>query len=319
MSDNEPFSRRPRVQAFLLRIIKTAPHANNWLIVFAHGQLLQKIIGLEQHLAHAGARQPRGLEPFHLHVFLRCTGERIEREERLLPHLQPHLQCQRQVLQIHCTCRIKRRANLQCTSVVEGEAAHASRNESATEALRGTDASGNALHLPPNVELCPPFLLELVVLFLPDLLFFCKFPKHYLCHALAVHDLVPVRSVGFLSDGQRTMPAEQALARLGFHWRAHILGDLRRRLLGLPLETLPIERWLTSLLQSELLAIPPENLTRCVRLHVHFGQEFFAVKTRAHPPSGRPLAINHLVMEAPFFKLDGSYMRTRGQPFVLLG
>mmetsp|Transcript_28498 Transcript_28498/g.74161 ORF Transcript_28498/g.74161 Transcript_28498/m.74161 type:complete len:404 (-) Transcript_28498:148-1359(-) len=72
LAHDEPLAGAPvLVEALDLGIVEAALHAHDWLLVLAHGQLLQVVVGLEHDLANTGSRQPLGLEALHLHGRLR--------------------------------------------------------------------------------------------------------------------------------------------------------------------------------------------------------------------------------------------------------
>mmetsp|Transcript_8221 Transcript_8221/g.23499 ORF Transcript_8221/g.23499 Transcript_8221/m.23499 type:complete len:253 (+) Transcript_8221:1506-2264(+) len=109
MPHDEPLAGAPLLlEVRRLRVLEAALHADNGLLVLAHGKLLEMIVGLEHHLAHTGASDPLGLESFPLH---RCawvaalSGARgvhgVQREQRLAPLDAANLERQREVLQIH--------------------------------------------------------------------------------------------------------------------------------------------------------------------------------------------------------------------------
>mmetsp|Transcript_90740 Transcript_90740/g.255808 ORF Transcript_90740/g.255808 Transcript_90740/m.255808 type:complete len:227 (-) Transcript_90740:377-1057(-) len=71
---HEPLPGTPGIAAGpdpLVVEVQGAPHADDRLVVLAHGQLLQVVVGLEHDLANTGSRQPLGLEALHLHGRLR--------------------------------------------------------------------------------------------------------------------------------------------------------------------------------------------------------------------------------------------------------
>mmetsp|Transcript_43307 Transcript_43307/g.123466 ORF Transcript_43307/g.123466 Transcript_43307/m.123466 type:complete len:353 (-) Transcript_43307:994-2052(-) len=58
------------VEAFIICKVETTLHADDWLFILAHRELLQVVVRLEEHVPDARASQPLGLETFHLHAVL---------------------------------------------------------------------------------------------------------------------------------------------------------------------------------------------------------------------------------------------------------
>mmetsp|Transcript_132662 Transcript_132662/g.234597 ORF Transcript_132662/g.234597 Transcript_132662/m.234597 type:complete len:357 (-) Transcript_132662:662-1732(-) len=102
---NEPLTSVPFLVLTLhLSMVEAAPHSEYRLLVLSHGQLLQVVICLEQHLTHARTCQPLGLEHFRLHGIAILRIYWVQREHRLMALFAAHLQADRQVLQIHRCC-----------------------------------------------------------------------------------------------------------------------------------------------------------------------------------------------------------------------
>mmetsp|Transcript_66352 Transcript_66352/g.194192 ORF Transcript_66352/g.194192 Transcript_66352/m.194192 type:complete len:281 (+) Transcript_66352:2322-3164(+) len=126
---NEPRTSRPElVHPLRFREVEGALHADDGLLVLAHGQLLQVIVRLEHDLPKAGAHEPLWLEALLLHgavtVFLAVQG--VQRELRLPASLQAHLECQREVLQVDACCWLCSLHNAHCARfLVERQAAQA--------------------------------------------------------------------------------------------------------------------------------------------------------------------------------------------------
>mmetsp|Transcript_43244 Transcript_43244/g.134501 ORF Transcript_43244/g.134501 Transcript_43244/m.134501 type:complete len:244 (+) Transcript_43244:558-1289(+) len=123
---HEPLASEPLLVCFLWQgEVGRALHANDWLLVLAHGKLLQVVVSLEHNLANTGAGQPTRLEALNLRELLHPVGFvhgvfiedrslkddvvlRVEGEEGFSAFFPPDLQCQSQILQVDGRCRVSR-------------------------------------------------------------------------------------------------------------------------------------------------------------------------------------------------------------------
>mmetsp|Transcript_115030 Transcript_115030/g.371740 ORF Transcript_115030/g.371740 Transcript_115030/m.371740 type:complete len:471 (+) Transcript_115030:624-2036(+) len=80
--------------------LQATPHARHRLLQLAQSQLLEVVVGLEEHLARARARQPQGLEQLPQHRMGLRAISILQREAGLCASMvQPHAERQDEVLQ----------------------------------------------------------------------------------------------------------------------------------------------------------------------------------------------------------------------------
>mmetsp|Transcript_100842 Transcript_100842/g.252805 ORF Transcript_100842/g.252805 Transcript_100842/m.252805 type:complete len:231 (+) Transcript_100842:342-1034(+) len=154
---HEPFSGAPLlVISNLVSQVEAILHAHDRLIVLTHGQLFQVIVGLEQNLPDAGARQPLRLKTFHQHRPLDMAWKprrihRIQGEYRLSALQTANSQGKAQVLQVHGSCRFLRLGNAHGAWTLEYQTTHASPSHPVF-APRGTCTSQGKRRTPSDVE-----------------------------------------------------------------------------------------------------------------------------------------------------------------------
>mmetsp|Transcript_24691 Transcript_24691/g.61784 ORF Transcript_24691/g.61784 Transcript_24691/m.61784 type:complete len:291 (+) Transcript_24691:2013-2885(+) len=211
---NEPLAGAPLVvTTLLLRVVKATLHAKHGLLILTHGQLLQVVVCLEHDLTHRCPRQPLRLEALLLHRALRAAAgprrvDRVQREERLAALAAPHLQGNREILEIdRCPwleCRPDCHGDIARGLVFDqGEATHALRHDAAIELLSCSDIRGHDTRMPADFILRTTGLFELSLFLLALLLLLSHFPQHVLGHALSVHHRLLLATAGVSIHAQR--------------------------------------------------------------------------------------------------------------------
>mmetsp|Transcript_728 Transcript_728/g.2431 ORF Transcript_728/g.2431 Transcript_728/m.2431 type:complete len:212 (-) Transcript_728:572-1207(-) len=195
-----------------------ALHANHRLLVLTHGQLLQVVVRLEQHLANVRPCQPCRLEPLHLHRILgikrvAASIDWVEGEERLPVFAPAHLERSREVLQVHGCSWLHGRGKAHGVGlIVKHQAAHTLRRV-ARRSCCSVSIAGDVLSLPSDIELLAASLLDLSLLLLPLLLLLLQVQQHELRGAFAMHKTACRVSsrVGNLADGETAVGAQDVL------------------------------------------------------------------------------------------------------------
>merc|ERR1740123_521231 len=164
---HEPFSGIPLLIVILLeREVETTLHADDRLLVLAHGEFFQVVIGLEEHVAHTCAHQPIGLETLYLHRVVFFVVRWVQREEGFTVLHAPHLKRDRKVLQVHRPCWLKRRNDTGCAYVLwDPQAYHTLRLEKAAHLLCNTNVAGYTRNLPADIVLLTARALQLSLFF----------------------------------------------------------------------------------------------------------------------------------------------------------
>mmetsp|Transcript_97271 Transcript_97271/g.302890 ORF Transcript_97271/g.302890 Transcript_97271/m.302890 type:complete len:253 (+) Transcript_97271:197-955(+) len=179
------------------------------------------VVGLEHHLADAGAGQPCGLEALDLPEVLHLAGLaggdalHVEGEERLaaLRHADP--QREGQVLQVDGRSRIGRRQDEEL-GVLQHEAAHALGDLLAGQHAREVCVTGDQLPLPPDVVLGALLLLQVRIVALAGLLVLLCLAKHLLSLALPVQECrLAAGGVAKVADGEAALRAQPQLLAIG--------------------------------------------------------------------------------------------------------
>mmetsp|Transcript_49390 Transcript_49390/g.118828 ORF Transcript_49390/g.118828 Transcript_49390/m.118828 type:complete len:258 (+) Transcript_49390:1762-2535(+) len=194
-----PLARAPLAAGLARGEVEAAAHADDRLLLLAHGELLQVVVRLEQDLAHTGALQPLRLEVLQLHLLAQlwqCTGlhHRVQREGRLAAFSVAHLEGQREVLEVNGAGRVHGGQNADVGALdafLQHQAAHAPRRGGQGELLRWANIQWDLLRTPANAVGVPAGLLLGRLLLLQLLLLPPQIALHALSHALCVH-WVPV-------------------------------------------------------------------------------------------------------------------------------
>mmetsp|Transcript_99318 Transcript_99318/g.281232 ORF Transcript_99318/g.281232 Transcript_99318/m.281232 type:complete len:304 (-) Transcript_99318:552-1463(-) len=151
-------------------------------------QLLQLVVGLEEHLAHGSPRQPRGLEPLLLHRVAALWVHWVQREKGLPALAEADLESHGKVLQVHCGRWLDGGRNADgARAVVERQAAHCVLRQLPTERLHEAQVLGDMLSLPANLVLSAALHLEGRLLLLAALCLLLHVLQHDLREALPVH------------------------------------------------------------------------------------------------------------------------------------
>mmetsp|Transcript_2479 Transcript_2479/g.6378 ORF Transcript_2479/g.6378 Transcript_2479/m.6378 type:complete len:385 (+) Transcript_2479:703-1857(+) len=228
VADDEPLAGVP-LAVVILEVVHAALHADDGLVILAHGELLQVVVGLEEELADARADQPRGLVALHLHprlLALRLArhADGIQGEEGLVTTLAPHLQSQRQVLEVDGRGRLHGGGHAHCVCLlVQHEAAEAARPQVALHLPREGQATRDALRPPADVVLEAPFLLQNGILVQTLLVFLLALVLEQLRLALAMHEQASGARVAELADGQAAVRAEHHLLAVRLASRVELL------------------------------------------------------------------------------------------------
>mmetsp|Transcript_20184 Transcript_20184/g.63113 ORF Transcript_20184/g.63113 Transcript_20184/m.63113 type:complete len:220 (+) Transcript_20184:371-1030(+) len=114
---DEPFAGVPLIAPVPVGIVVAALHAHDRLLVLAHGELLQVVVGLEHDLARARASQPGRLVTLCLP--LAPGALRVQREDGVLPLATADLQGQAEVLQVHGRLWVARRRQVDAVGRAE--------------------------------------------------------------------------------------------------------------------------------------------------------------------------------------------------------
>mmetsp|Transcript_123401 Transcript_123401/g.230760 ORF Transcript_123401/g.230760 Transcript_123401/m.230760 type:complete len:233 (+) Transcript_123401:587-1285(+) len=162
---NEPLTSTPLlVHAILLREIKATLHADNWLLILAHGKLLQVVVGLEKHITNTGARQPFWLKPLHLHPVLVKAVRRlhgVQGKHGLSALVAAHFEGNRQILQVDSCCWLDGRPARQFgEAFVCLQATHSLGHQLAVQFARMNHVAGDAFDIPANVVLVTAATLQ---------------------------------------------------------------------------------------------------------------------------------------------------------------
>mmetsp|Transcript_55097 Transcript_55097/g.172758 ORF Transcript_55097/g.172758 Transcript_55097/m.172758 type:complete len:444 (-) Transcript_55097:45-1376(-) len=147
--------------------VETALHACDGLRVLTHGELLEVVVGLEKDLTEARAAQPLRLEALPLPAGVSVARPAhgavvwIQGEEGFASLAPPHLDGDRQVLQIHAGGWVARMDELDRTGApLQRHAAHAlERREAQRQARQGPAAGSTALQCPTDAILLAVRLL----------------------------------------------------------------------------------------------------------------------------------------------------------------
>mmetsp|Transcript_91257 Transcript_91257/g.258449 ORF Transcript_91257/g.258449 Transcript_91257/m.258449 type:complete len:229 (-) Transcript_91257:81-767(-) len=212
LPNQEPLARGPALLAILVVHVVAALHANDRLLVLTHGQLLQVKVGLEQHVAHARAGNPAGLEALHEHGSLgveelAVSIHRVEREEGLPVVPAPDLEREREVLDVHGRGRLDGGGDADSARVlVHDQAAHAL-HHGARQLCCRDEVPRDALGPPPDVKLGTAGLPQGDGVLLPGLRLLLELPELELSEALAVQEvlLLGPNGISHVPDGQTTV------------------------------------------------------------------------------------------------------------------
>mmetsp|Transcript_21219 Transcript_21219/g.63730 ORF Transcript_21219/g.63730 Transcript_21219/m.63730 type:complete len:262 (+) Transcript_21219:1772-2557(+) len=162
---HEPFAGIPGLlEMVIFRELEAALHANNRLVVLAHGQLLQVVVRLEEDRSDASPSQPLRLEALHLRPMLERIGgpHRVEREVRLGALRASDLERQGEVLQVDGARGLEGLLDPDHPRLlVPRQAAETSGPRIATQPHRKVRAGGNPLRLPTEAILHSVLLLGL--------------------------------------------------------------------------------------------------------------------------------------------------------------
>mmetsp|Transcript_97268 Transcript_97268/g.302877 ORF Transcript_97268/g.302877 Transcript_97268/m.302877 type:complete len:253 (+) Transcript_97268:197-955(+) len=179
------------------------------------------VVGLEHHLADAGARQPLGLEPLDLPKVLhlvRLAGGgalHVQGEERLPALGHADAEGERQVLQVDGRGGIGGGEDAEL-GVLQHQAAHALGDLLAGQHAVQVEVAGDQLLPPADVVLRALLLLQVRVAALTGLLVLLGLAQHQLGLALAVQEgLLAAGGVAKVADGEAALRAQPQLLAIG--------------------------------------------------------------------------------------------------------
>mmetsp|Transcript_51283 Transcript_51283/g.164189 ORF Transcript_51283/g.164189 Transcript_51283/m.164189 type:complete len:306 (+) Transcript_51283:1434-2351(+) len=182
----------PLVEALRYGNIKATLHADDWLTVLAHRELLQMVISLEEHFTNARARQPSGFKPLHLQRRLGVVGRvpRVQRERRLHALAEADPECKREVLQVHGGAWLARLRDLHrgrgIVPVLQHQANHALRLAPIPQPAQVVRVARDALRPPADAMKRSGLALPHSFLLLAALLLLLHLLQHEQRHALSV-------------------------------------------------------------------------------------------------------------------------------------
>mmetsp|Transcript_84408 Transcript_84408/g.266466 ORF Transcript_84408/g.266466 Transcript_84408/m.266466 type:complete len:397 (-) Transcript_84408:15-1205(-) len=211
LPDHKPLARTPLILRVAVAVVVAALHSNNRLLVLAHGELLQVVVGLEQNLANAGACKPGRFETLHLHRVLRVGHVHGVKGKQGFPLVAaPDLQRNGEILKVHGCRRLHGRGHLHGVVLPKHQAAHAL-GHWAVQPVGNINGAGDVFNLPTNIEFLPALTLCLGLLLVKGLFLLLEFPEHELGQALAVQQRPLAAlggSVGHVPDREVAVAAE---------------------------------------------------------------------------------------------------------------
>mmetsp|Transcript_173173 Transcript_173173/g.421225 ORF Transcript_173173/g.421225 Transcript_173173/m.421225 type:complete len:374 (-) Transcript_173173:240-1361(-) len=225
---NEPRTSRPElVHPLRFREVEGALHADDGLLVLAHGQLLQVIVRLEHDLPYARTHEPSRLEALRLHPPLRVLDQvhGVQGEEGLAALAPAHAQRQGEVLEIHGGGRLValRHAERARLSFQRQAAEAVLRGELAAELPRRGHVARHALRLPADVVGVAVRPLLLGRRLPPGVVALLRALQEPRRHALAVHGgllLLVVVDALAQREAARLAETHKLLVRVHRHVRA---------------------------------------------------------------------------------------------------
>mmetsp|Transcript_24696 Transcript_24696/g.61813 ORF Transcript_24696/g.61813 Transcript_24696/m.61813 type:complete len:349 (-) Transcript_24696:1247-2293(-) len=228
---NEPLTCAPLLVVLIhFDDVMSTLHADNGLLVLAHGQLFEVIVRLEHRLTEAGAGKPCGLKTLHLHPGISFLGiypshdimhviDWIQGKARLPILSQADLQSQREVGKVDSLRWICCRgwANGPCL-FVEDQATHTIRRRGTIQFAQDRRALRDAIKLPTDVVLLSLGLLKSSLALQPLTVVLSEVVHHDFCHAFTMHEgklLGAPLVVCKLWQRQATMLTEHQLLAVG--------------------------------------------------------------------------------------------------------
>mmetsp|Transcript_55092 Transcript_55092/g.172734 ORF Transcript_55092/g.172734 Transcript_55092/m.172734 type:complete len:385 (-) Transcript_55092:551-1705(-) len=222
-ADHEPLPRGTAAALLLLGpgalAVEEAGEARE--LPVAHADLLQLVVGLEEHLTHARASKPSGLEALLLHGVAVGGVHWIQGEKRLPALQQTDLHGQCQVLQVHRRRRLHGRHHACHALTIKRQAAEAKLRRPG-QLLSKRQRAGDAFGLPPDVVLRTARLLRLRRLLLLGLRLRPEATQGELRKALAMRQSCTIELE--VPQGQAAVAAQAQALAIGVLHNVVVLG-----------------------------------------------------------------------------------------------